>query len=338
MTPLARIAACAAAALLSLTACGGGGGGSASASSGLPVVQSSAPGAPTSSGTTASASFTCPTAMTSSGPLDCTKLPLGDLKYSTTGAKQGYIYLCTTPRNGSPAGAPGPWLDTANGTWNYTQKIAVQGSVSYPGTFSETVNGTQRTIVSNGEPVGPETAGVFPIAASDPAYQYDRNPNHIAAQNDVFTLPADPTAAASPGCLSGGTIGITVTGVAIYDAFDAAGYDGVAHEIQDSCNGHPDQSSTYHMHGHLQQCVHDDGSPTQNSSLLGYALDGFGIYGPWYDGKILTSADLDACHGTTSPVMWDGKLVTMYHYVSTYDFPYTLGCYKGTPIKVGPGA
>ena len=131
-----------------------------------------------------------------------------------------------------------------------------------------------------------------------------------------------------------GPIGITVTGVAIYNAFDAAGYDAVAREEQDGCHGHPDQSSTYHYHGWLQACVPDGGSATQNSSLLGYAADGYGIYGPWYDGKILTTADLDECHGTTSPVMWNGQLVTMYHYVSTYDFPYTIGCYRGTPVTI----
>jgi hypothetical protein len=31
--------------------------------------------------------------------------------------------------------------------------------------------------------------------------------------------------------------------------------------------------------------------------------------------------------------MWDGKLVTMYHYVATREFPYVMGCFKGTPIQ-----
>jgi hypothetical protein len=30
--------------------------------------------------------------------------------------------------------------------------------------------------------------------------------------------------------------------------------------------------------------------------------------------------------------MWNGTLTTIYHYVSTYDFPYTIGCYRGTPV------
>ena len=182
-------------------------------------------------------------------------------------------------------------------------------------------------------PISPYTTGTYPIAASDPAYAYDRNPNRIAGHSIDFTFAATPTANSTPACMaSGGTIGVTLTGVAIFNAFDAHGYDGAAREEQDACHGHPDQSSTYHYHGFIQTCSNDAGSLTANSSLLGYALDGFGIYGPWYDGKILTSADLDVCHGTTSAVMWDGKLTSIYHYVSTYDFPYTIGCFRGTPI------
>ena len=231
-----------------------------------------------------------------------------------------------------------PWLSASTNTWNALAKLAVQGSVTWTGSFTAAVSGSTLDVSANGLPIDSIPTGTFPIAASDPAYQYDRNPNSIKAQNDIFALAANPAPAASPSCLSGGTIGITITGVAIYDAFDGAGYDAVAREIQDGCHGHPDQSDTYHYHGWLQACVPDAGSATQNSSLLGYALDGYGIYGAWYNGKVLTTADLDACHGTTSPVVWNGKLVSMYHYVSTYDFPYTLGCYTGTPVRTGPGS
>jgi hypothetical protein len=50
----------------------------------------------------------------------------------------------------------------------------------------------------------------------------------------------------------------------------------------------------------------------------------------------MTNADLDACHGTTSKVMWNGKKVRMYHYVATWEFPYTVGCFRGTPAVHGP--
>lgn len=57
--------------------------------------------------------------------------------------------------------------------------------------------------------------------------------------------------------------------------------------------------------------------------FLGIALDGNPIYGPNASDVIslLTSADLDACHGR----FVRGR----YRYHFTADFPYTIGCYKG---------
>ena len=61
--------------------------------------------------------------------------------------------------------------------------------------------------------------------------------------------------------------------------------------------------------------------------MVGVAFDGFPIYGPVdKSGKTLTSADLDECHGRLDS---DGN----YQYHTTADFPYILGCYKGTPSK-----
>jgi len=78
---------------------------------------------------------------------------------------------------------------------------------------------------------------------------------------------------------------------------------------------------------------------TQNEQLIGYAIDGFGIYS-MYDanGTELTDADLNACHGRTSVVLWDGKPQNIYHYVLTREYPYTIGCFMGTPqhLRQGP--
>jgi hypothetical protein len=320
-----------------IVACSGAGGGTtpvAGGSSSTGVHTSPSPAASSSSTTTSSYTvYTCPQgAPTSSGTLDCTTLPLGDLKTSTT-AKVGYIDACQT-QSGQPVVSTAPWIDSSDDEWDALTKLAVEGSVSWPGSFSATVtsNGVTRTVTSNGLPISPYTTGTFPIQSSDPAYQYDHNPNSIAAQSIAYTFPANPTVAATPTCLGMGRIGVTLTGVSIYNGFDGADYDAVAREIQDQCHGHPDMSSTYHYHGFINACVPDSGSATTNSSLLGYAQDGFGIYGPWYNGKVLTTHDLDVCHGVTSPVMWNGTLTTIYHYVSTYDFPYTIGCYRGTPV------
>jgi len=34
----------------------------------------------------------------------------------------------------------------------------------------------------------------------------------------------------------------------------------------------------------------------------------------------------------TSKVMWNGKETRIYHYDATLEYPYTVGCYHGTPI------
>jgi hypothetical protein len=76
----------------------------------------------------------------------------------------------------------------------------------------------------------------------------------------------------------------------------------------------------------------DLGNAGEQSPLFGYAVDGFGIYGPLdANGKWITNAQLDECHGMTSMINWDGKMVEMYHYVINNEFPYSVGCLRGTP-------
>jgi hypothetical protein len=75
------------------------------------------------------------------------------------------------------------------------------------------------------------------------------------------------------------------------------------------------------------------------STLVGYALDGYGIYVERNaNGSLLTNTQLDACHGRTSRVLWDGKEQVIYHYDATLEYPYTIGCFHGTPITLRAGA
>jgi hypothetical protein len=47
-------------------------------------------------------------------------------------------------------------------------------------------------------------------------------------------------------------------------------------------------------------------------------------------GNLPNNADLDVCHGRTSPILEDGEIVTTYHYDATLEYPYTVGCFHGT--------
>jgi hypothetical protein len=266
-------------------------------------------------------------------PVDVTALPLGDDKYTTDGAKKGYVFSCITDFDGGGAFEQGPWIDAEAGTWNLNKKIYVEGHVEWDSEFSAEVSGSERELEGNGLP--PEPSGEFPVSESDPAYQYDRNPNAISSYGLKAALPAEPQRQSEPSCV-GGTIGVMKSGVPLFSAFDAGGRDAVATEIQDECDAHPEKTGQYHYHG-LSSCLYKSDSEAR-SELLGWALDGFGIYVEHdADGTLLSSADLDLCHGRTSTVEWNGEKRRMYHYVLTLDFPYAVACYRGEAIEEADG-
>ncbi|MCF8487197.1 MAG: YHYH protein [Rhodobacteraceae bacterium] len=251
-------------------------------------------------------------------------LPVGDGQISTSPVT-GSVMSCQQTFNPNAGGAfaSGDWLK--DGKWYPELKPTVDGAVAWSGGgLTVAVSGSKRKLSTNSLPT--HTTGIYPVQKTDDAYQYDRNPNKIKQQTVSMTLPANPKVAAAPSCLPMGMIGVALTGVAFYNSLDARGEDAGAHEIQDSCNGHPERSGQYHYHT-PSDCM------TQSEGLVGYALDGFGIYSVTEGGKTLTNQDLDGCHGHTGTVMWDGKPTEIYHYHLTAEYPYTLGCYKGTPIK-----
>jgi hypothetical protein len=252
-------------------------------------------------------------------------LPVGDGKVITTGAQRGYVYRCGPTMGGGGASSQGPWFN-GDGTFDLTAKATVDGAVSWPqASYAASRSGALRAISSAGLPVG-GTTGNFPISPNDDAYAYDRNPNTILAQSLSYSLPTAPTKGA-PSCLGAGPVGIARNGVVIFDALDAGGRDAVAWEVQDACGGHPEISGTYHYHS-LPSCLTQ--SKARESKLVGFALDGFPIYnGRDADGKRLTNADLDLCHGRTSKVKLDGRKQRIYHYEATREFPYTIGCFRG---------
>jgi YHYH protein len=258
--------------------------------------------------------------------IDLKRLPMGDGKISTY-PEVGSVWPCRTSfRSVAGAHASGDWIHP-DGTYDFTAKPTVDGRVSWPSEFKIKRKKNLRSILGNRLPKDP--TGNFPISPNDDAYQYDRNPNFIRSRMYQIDLPATPQMASETTCLPMGTIGILVNGGYLFNALDERGEDAVAHEIQDSCQGHPMRRGTYHYHN-ITTCVEKEG--TGHSELVGYALDGFGIYGHrGEDGKVLTNTNLDQCHGHTHEINWNGKKEKLYHYHATWEYPYTLGCFRGNP-------
>jgi len=226
------------------------------------------------------------------------------------------------------------------------------------------------------------TADTFEVTSNGiPHYTFVQiTPNPLKVQNQSWTITRSPQVAAQTTELPLlGVAGFAVNGQAFYGPNEAAQPadeafgDPVYNGLMDACLGHTSPGE-YHYHSMLVKCLdknslvaepwmNDDPPADEASPIIGWALDGFPIYGPlecadascatvierksgyaqtgdpkmnawdaytWmaHDGD---EAYLDKCNGHVGP---DGD----YHYHQTETFPYIIGCYAGTPGAGGGGA
>lgn len=160
------------------------------------------------------------------------------------------------------------------------------------------------------------------------------NPNSISVQDFHFRLPLEPKLSGKVTRVPMGPIGMALNGVVFFNPFEAGGMNAVAGYSEvwlDSCCGHPQQHGVYHYHKY-PSCVKspfpDDGK--QHSPIIGFAWDGFPIYGPYEDAGVMAkdlkgTTALDVCNGHQDKVRG-------YHYhVTPGRFPYIIGGYAGIP-------
>lgn len=256
---------------------------------------------------------------------------LGDDHLSAT-PQRGFLMACS-PANPNAPGAQrdGPWIQ--GNQVDMAAKISVQGSVGWPGSsLSITTRGSARHIEANNLPT--HATGIFPVGREDPAFAYDRNPNAIRAQDVDLALPVEPALLAAPACVPMGMVAVTLNNVALFNAVDARGGDAAAHEVLDLCHGHPERRGMYHYHD-LSPCLSAARAQGGHSALLGYVIDGFGLYGP-FDGPgqaEVTNAALDECHGHIGPVPSEVGVAMLYHYHMNGEFPFSVGCLRGAAVR-----
>jgi len=163
------------------------------------------------------------------------------------------------------------------------------------------------------------------------------------AQPYDFTIPTNPKKAASVTATSLGTIGVMISGAALFNPYEGDGStvatagnftvknaagDDVA--FLDTCSGHPTPMGDYHYHA-LPTCITAKvDTKTGPSHLIGLAFDGFPIYGDRdINGNQITKAKLDKCNGITSATPEFPKGI--YHYVllKTKDSRSSIRCFSG---------
>ncbi|MBU3583227.1 YHYH protein [Polynucleobacter sp. 15G-AUS-farblos] len=255
-----------------------------------------------------------------------------------------------------------PWTDTKTSIIDVSKIVYVDGSNSATAfdpsgsVFSMTVDATatipgyptpgMRKFSGNGLPTTP--MGNFPVLPTQAAYPYyaalpgGANPATgqvyssaaaigISPYPLVSSIPLIPVATGTYQ-INSLIVGIMLTGAPLHveKANDSSGnfYEPINALPNDQCFGHP-YNAQYHYHAWSWKCFDQGGSG--QSPVYGFALDGFPITGPrGADGRNLTNAELDECHGTTSVItMPDGTLKETYHYVLNREYPHSIGCFRG---------
>ena len=235
---------------------------------------------------------------------------------------------------------------------------------------SITVEWGARVIRANGIP--DHATGQFPGRG---------NPNRIAPQRHEFRVPLLPEKAPSPSPLGMSPFGVAVNGVVLdpgaaewwrddrssgwqYEALGGGRNLGLDRE-----HAHVQPTGAYHYHGLPAALLEKLSGGRPRMVLLGWAADGFPIYGPWipadpgnpagalkraassyrlkaggrdggpggpHDGTyvrdwefVVGAGDLDACNGRTGPTPEFPG--GTYHYVLTETFPFIPRFWHGTP-------
>lgn len=169
----------------------------------------------------------------------------------------------------------------------------------------------------------------------DTGRSLDGNPNVIREKDYTWRLPLEPRVnpahiamdkTNSNRALPMGPTGVAINGVALFNPFDAGSEEAI-HRL-DRCCGHPGPDSTYHYHKY-PVCVKspwaDDGAG--HSPLIGFAFDGFPIYGP-YESRGVMAKDATDRPLNEFNLHEDPERGPHYH-VTPGRFPHLFGGYWG---------
>jgi hypothetical protein len=169
------------------------------------------------------------------------------------------------------------WSSPELSSW----KINVTGATGYNG------------LPADVQQVRYSSVSVYVNSSSIPDYSigpWPGNPNVPTNQNFLVRFPRSPVVNAGTKTSTPlGVIGLWSNGVAVFNALDARSYmnQNIWHQNAitvegpsfDACLGHPAPGGAYHHHENAS-CLYG-ADPARHSPVLGYAFDGFPIYGPY---------------------------------------------------------
>lgn len=217
---------------------------------------------------------------------------------------------------------------TRTGTGSTSACLAVRNSTnaSRSGTASVSCDGTYAYVSSIGITTHAMMNGITSTNLQIPT------PQNFQGANG-WKIPLNPAIAASPTSVIDGPIGVAINGVPIFNPCTQGGNncattgDTKAIGQLDVCNGHAGRADDYHYHAAPTCMMADQNTNYWNTHPVGWALDGFAIFG--FNDADGTTAERDAnCGGNTKAVP-NAPAGYSYHVTNTY--PYVLNCLVGSP-------
>jgi uncharacterized protein (TIGR03437 family) len=183
---------------------------------------------------------------------------------------------------------------------------------------------TYAYIGSNGITTQPMMNGITSTNLQVPVLQNFNGAN-------AWKIPLQPTLAAKPTDVTDGPIGVAINGVPIFNPCTQGGCvtggDTKALGQLDNCNGHAGRADDYHYHAAPVCMMADQPANYWDTHPLGWALDGFAIFG-YRDADGTTAARDNVCGGNTKTVP---NAPAGYSYHVTDAPPYVASCLAGVP-------
>lgn len=213
--------------------------------------------------------------------------------------------------------------------------------VDRPVSDNVVVSFTDTHLVAKSHNLPNHPTAVFP----DINRSLDGNPNYIRERVTTMRFPLEPQVNPqhvamkdrnnNDHALPMGPIGLAVNGVVFFNPFDHL-LDADAVWRLDRCCGHPSPRAQYHYHKY-PVCVKspwaDDGAG--HSPLIGFANDGFPVYGPYESGGVL--AKNDAGRPLNEFNLHEDPERGPHYHVTPGQFPHIIGGFWGVAEARRPG-
>ncbi len=243
----------------------------------------------------------------------------------------------TGAANGSTieAAIAGITLGTATLNLTYTRPTNATGSSAECGLVRSSLSGSS----AGGASVACDTNYAYISSNSLPSHAMM---NGITASNlqvplaqnfqgaNGWKIPLKPAIAEVTTSAVDGPIGVAVNGVLIFNPCKQGGCQNgdtkVLGEL-DSCNGHAGRADDYHYHAAPICLMQGRAANYWDTHPVGWALDGFAIYG-YNDADGRVASRDSVCGGNTGTVA-NGPQGYSYHVTDAS--PYVLSCFRGTP-------